>query len=146
MDGVPHEMAQRVLHRTGLGMPGIEENEHQVGQIDDVVGDAQGCGALRIGVETRRIDENLASQRFAPAGLELEIGIDPAAFAGGHALDVAADLVEGEARVGVEREAGQGAWGVVGSEADHGELVVHGLVPGRLEPCLQKVVDERRLP
>ena len=41
-------------------MPGIEENEHQVRQIDDVVGNAQGCGALRIGVETWRIDENLA--------------------------------------------------------------------------------------
>ena len=146
MDGVPHQMAQRVLHRAGLGMPGIEEHQHQIGQVDDVIGNAQRRGALGVGVESRRIDEYLAAQRFAPAGPELEVGVDPASLAGGHALDVTADLIEGEARVGVEGEAGQGARRIVGSEADHRELVVHGLIPGRLEPGLQEVIDERRLP
>ena len=128
VDGVPHEVAQRVLHRPRLGVARIEEHQHQVGQVDDVIGDAQRRVALLVGVEPRRVDEDLPSQRFAPAGLELEVGVDPPAFAAGHALDVAADLVEGETRIGIEREAGQGARRLVVAEADDGELVVDRLV------------------
>ena len=51
--GVRHQMLQSVLHGAGLGVSGIEEHQHQVRQVDDVIGDLQGCRALLVGVEAR---------------------------------------------------------------------------------------------
>jgi len=41
-------------------MAGIEEDQHQIRQLDDVIRDAQGGGALGVGVEPGGIDQNLA--------------------------------------------------------------------------------------
>ena len=142
-DGPLHEVAQGVLHRAGLGMPGVEEHEHEVGEPDDVVGYPQDRGALLVGVEPRGVDDDLAPNLRAGAGLELEVGVDAPPLARRDLLDVAAHLVEREPRVGVEGEAGQGPRrALAGAEADRGEAVVHRLVAGDLDRLAEIAVDE----
>ncbi len=41
-------------------MAGVEEHQHQIGKIYDVIGDVQRRGALLVGIEARRIDVDLA--------------------------------------------------------------------------------------
>jgi hypothetical protein len=92
-----------------------------------------------------RVDQYLAAQGRAVRGLQLQVGVDARAFAGRHLLDLPADLVEGEARVGVQGDPGQGVGRGVPTEAQHGELVVDGLVAAALQLGFEVVVDERRL-
>jgi hypothetical protein len=44
---------QGVLHGAGLRVARVEEHQHQIRQIDDVIGNAQGRRALLVGVEAR---------------------------------------------------------------------------------------------
>ncbi len=135
-------MLEGVLHGAGLGVARVEEHQHQIRQVDDVIGEFQRRGALRVGVETRRIDENLTAQVFAVAGLELQVGIHPRAFAGGDGFQIPAHLIEGKAGVGIESESRQHALLVVVAVADDRELVVDGLVAGYLQLVSQIEVDE----
>ena len=123
-------------------MSGIEEDEHQVGQVDDVVRQTQGRSALGVGVEARRVDKNVASQPLARTSLELEVGIDAPTLPGGHPLDGLAYFVEGKTWVGIQRNPRQQLYILVGAEAEHRELVVHGLVSRELQFLAEVVVDE----
>ena len=145
-DGPLHEVAQGVLHRPRLGVPGVEEHQHQIREPDDVIGDAQDRGPLLVGVEPRGVDDDLAADARARARLELEVRVDAPPLAGRHLLDVAAHLVEREPRIGVEGEAGEGARRpLAGAEANRGEAVVHRLVAGELDRLAEIAVDERGL-
>ena len=73
-------MIEGISHRPGFRVAGVEKDDHQIGQVDDVVGDTQGSGALSICVEARRVDQDLAPQLLAGTGLELQIGVDAPAF------------------------------------------------------------------
>ena len=144
-DGLRHQVVQRVPHGAGLGMAGVEEDQHEVGEVDDVVGDAEDGRALGVGVEAGRIDDDLAAHLRAAAGLELQVGVDAPALAGRQFLDRTAQPVEREARIGVEGEARQHAVFVALGVADHREAVVDGLVPRALQRLADVVVDERGL-
>ena len=144
-DGLGHEVVQGVPHGAGLGMAGVEEHQHEVGQVDDVVGDAQDRRALIVGVEAGRVDDDLAPDLRLGAGLQLQVGVDAPALAGRQLLDRAAQPVEREAGVGVEGEARQHPGVVAVRVADHREAVVDGLVPGELQILPDVVVDERGL-
>ena len=124
-------------------MAGVEEHQHQSGEPDDVIRDAKNRGPLLVGVESRRVDDDLAADAGAGAGLELKVRVDAPPLAGRDLLDVAAHLVEREPRVGIEGEAGEGARRALpGAEADRGEAVVHRLVAGDLDRLAQIAVDE----
>ncbi|MFT7596787.1 MAG: hypothetical protein ACI8R4_004129, partial [Paracoccaceae bacterium] len=45
------QMFQRVLHRAGFRVARVKEHQHQVRQVDDVVGDPQSGPTLIIGVK-----------------------------------------------------------------------------------------------
>jgi hypothetical protein len=131
-----------VAHRPGFGVTAVEEHQHQVGQVDDVIGDAQGGGALGVGIESGRVDDDLAAQVLAATGLELQVGVDARAFADGDLVDLGADLVEGEARVGIQCHPRQGVRFLLVAVADDGEAVVHRLVATALQLFAKIVVDE----
>ena len=137
-----HQVLKGVLHGAGLRMPGVEEHQHEVRQVDDTVGDPQRRRPLLVCVEAGRVDEDLASKRLAGAGLELEVGVDAAALAGADLLDGAAHLVEREARVGVQRHPRQHADVLLLAEAQDAEAVVNRLVAGGLHLLAQVIVDE----
>ena len=113
-------------------MAGVEKYEHEVGKVDDVIREAQRRGALRIGIESRGVDQDLTPQTLAGAGFELQIGVDPVAFALGHRFDFVRHLVEGESWIGIQCNARQRMGRVLPAIADDGELVVDGLVAGAL--------------
>jgi hypothetical protein len=142
VDGVGDQVLEGVAHGPRLGVAGVEEHQHQVGQVDDVIGDAQRRRALGVGVEAGGVDQDLSPQPLAGAGLELQIGVDALAFAGGHQVDILGDLVEGEARVRVERDPGQGVTRRRAAVADNGKPVVHRLVAGALKRLTEEVIDE----
>jgi len=131
-----------IVHRPDLRVAGVEKYQHQVRQVDDVVRDAQGGRALGVGVEAGRVDQDPAAQLLACAGLELEVGVDAATLPLRHLVDGLADAVEREARVGIQRQAGQHPHVFVVREADDRELVIHGLVAGGLQAAAEEVVDE----
>ncbi len=147
--GAPHglrdQVLKGVLHGPGLRMAGIEKDQHQVGQVDDVVGDTQGGSALVIGIEARAVDHDDALGVRAGHRLELKIGVDALTLAGGDLLDLVADAKKREARVGVQGRARQHA--IVGrlAKANDRELVVDGLVAGGLKINPKMRVDERGL-
>src|SRR5690606_37901979 len=103
------EMLERVAHRAGLGMTRIEEDEHEVRDVDDLLRDAQYRSALLVGVEAWRVDEDAAAQLAAVGSLELQISVEPLPFADDGLVDLGADAVQREARIVVERDAGQDA-------------------------------------
>ena len=144
-DGLRHEVVQGVPHGAGLGMAGVEEHQHEVGEVDDVVRDAEDRRALVIGVEAGRVDDDLAPDLALGAGLQLQVGVDAPPLAGRQLLDGSAQPVEREARVGVEGEPRQHPGLVLLPVADDREAVVHGLVPGDLQRLPDIVVDEGRL-
>ena len=141
---VCHQVLQGVAHGAGLGMARIEQHQHQIRQIHDVIDDEQGGGALLIGIEPGGIDEDLAAQCLGLAGLELQVRIHAAALAVGDFLDLAADLVEREARVAVQRQPWQDPALFFGAIADHGEAVVHRLVAGALQLGADVLVEKGR--
>ena len=87
-DGLTHQVLEGIAHGPRLGVAGVEEHQHQVGEIDDVIGDPQGGGALGVGIEARGIDEDFAAQGLAGTGLELQVGVDAAPLARRHLFDV----------------------------------------------------------
>ena len=139
-------MAQGVLHRPRLRVACVEEHQDEVGESDDVIGDAKDGGALLVGVEPGGVDDDLSPDLRARAGLELEVGVDAPPLARRHLLDVPAHLVEREPRVGVEGESRKRARAALaGAEADCGETVVHRLVARDLDRLAEIAVDEGRL-
>jgi hypothetical protein len=104
--GVRDQMLEGVLHSARLRVPRIEEHQHEVGQVDNVIGNLQRRGALLVGVEARGIDDDLSAKMIAVAGFELQVGIDPRPFAGGDGFQVTTHLIEGEARIGIQGETG----------------------------------------
>ncbi len=109
-----------------------------------MVGDAQGRGALGIGIEAGGVDQDLAPQGLAGAGLELEIGIDALAFPGGRQIYVPGYVIKGEAGIRIQGYARQGMGGCLATIADDGEAVVHGLVAATLDLETEEMVDEGR--
>ena len=109
-----------------------------------MIGDAQGRGALCVGIESGGVDEDLAAQLLAGAGLQLQIGVDAVAFALGDLLDLIGHLIEREAGVRIEGHAGQRVGGGLLAVADDGKLVVHRLVAGTLQGVVDVMVDEGR--
>jgi len=136
-------MVERVFHGAGLGTPGVEEHQHQVGEVHDVVGHAQNGAALGVGVEAGRVDEDHALERLTGAGLELDVGVDAPPLALLDLLQLLAHLVERVAQVRVQGHARQHAALLVAGVADDRELVVQGVGAGALQRVLQTVVDER---
>ena len=126
-------------------MARIEEDQDQVREVHDVVGDAQGGVALLVRIEAGRIDEDLAPQSLRGAGLELQVDVDARAFPGRDLIDGGAHLIEGEARIAVQRAARQRAALAFAAEAQHRELVVYRLVAGFLQPVTEQVVEKSRL-
>jgi hypothetical protein len=143
--GLRHQVLEGIAHGARLRMAGIEEHQHQVGQIDDVADDVQRRRALLVGVEPRRVDEDLAAQRLRAAGLQLQVGIHAPAVPLGDLFYVVADLVEGQARVAVQGQAGQHRWRVFGAVADHREFVVHRLIAGALQLLPGVLIEKRGL-
>ena len=89
------EMLQRIAHRTGLRMARVEEHEHQVRQVDDVIRDDEGGAALLVGIEARGVDDDLSAELLRTAGLELQVRVHTAAFPLRHLLDVVAARRQG---------------------------------------------------
>ncbi|MCW2237573.1 hypothetical protein M2351_002136 [Azospirillum canadense] len=140
-----HQMLQRVLHRPGFRMAAVEEDQDEVRQLDDVVDQPQDGAALVVGVEARRVDEDLAARPFAGQRLQLQIVVDALALPGRDLFDLVGDPVEGEARVGVQRSAGQRLAPRLRPVADDREFVVHRLVAGVLQRRAEIAVQEGRL-
>src|SRR5690606_32720975 len=82
---------------------------------------------------------------LAVASLQLQIRIESGARAGRDLVDLAADVVEREARIAVERERGQDLRRAFAPVADHRELIVDGLIARSLALAAEKPVDEGRL-
>ena len=141
-----HEVTQGVLHGARLRMARVEEHQDEIGEPDDVVRNAKDGGALLVGIEPGRVDDDLSPDPRARARLELEVGVDAAPLAGRDLLDVTAHLVERKPRIGVEGESRQCARrSLPGTEADRGEAVVYRLVAGHLDRLAEVTVDEGRL-
>ena len=144
-DGLAHQVLEGIAHGPRLGVAGIEEHQHQVGEVDDVIGDPQGRGALGVGIETGGVDEDLAAQGLAGTGLELQVGVDATPLARRHLLDVLGNVIEWKARVRVQGDAGKGVGGGLARIADDGEPIVDRLVAAALDLVAQKMVDKGRL-
>ena len=125
-------------------MAGIEKDQYEIRQIHDVIRDSQGRGALGIGIEARRIDQDLAANALGITGFHLQVAVDTLAFTFGNLFDVMADAVEGKTRIRVEGNTGKCMAGALLAETDDGEFVVYSLVATPLQFLSEKMVDEGR--
>ena len=129
------QMFQRVLHGTRFRVACIKEHQHQIGQINDVIGDAQGRGALIVSIKAGAVDDDLVLDCILVGGAQLQVAFDMLALALRYFFDLVADPVEWKARVGIQCGAGQGLIGgcACRAVADHSEFVIHCLVAGALQ-------------
>ncbi len=63
------QVLKRVVHGPRLGVTGVEKHQHQVREINDVVGDLQRGGTLGIGIKAWGINDDAASYLIARARL-----------------------------------------------------------------------------